>query len=60
VHRCRHCPVPVVYDGRIRIVALDAVLARPGPTPADRSECNDKQKCNPALHGFLTLLSAGL
>lgn len=26
VHRCRHCPVPVVYDGRIRIVALDAVL----------------------------------
>jgi Radical SAM superfamily len=27
VHRCRHCPVPVVYDGRIRIVALDAVLA---------------------------------
>ena len=27
MHRCRHCPVPVVYDGRIRIVALDAVLA---------------------------------
>jgi len=26
-HRCRHCPVPVVYDGRIRIVAEDAVLA---------------------------------
>jgi hypothetical protein len=26
VLRCRHCPVPVVYDGRIRIVALDAVL----------------------------------
>lgn len=26
-HRCRHCPVPVVYDGRIRIVALDAILA---------------------------------
>jgi hypothetical protein len=25
-HRCRHCPVPVVYDGRIRIVELDAVL----------------------------------
>ena len=25
-HRCRHCPVPVVYDGRIRIVAVDAVL----------------------------------
>jgi radical SAM superfamily enzyme YgiQ (UPF0313 family) len=26
-HRCRHCPVPVVYDGRIRIVDVDAVLA---------------------------------
>ncbi len=26
-HRCRHCPVPVVYDGRIRIVAEHAVLA---------------------------------
>ncbi|MHB8440039.1 MAG: CUAEP/CCAEP-tail radical SAM (seleno)protein [Acidimicrobiales bacterium] len=26
-HRCRHCPVPVVYDGRTRIVAVDAVLA---------------------------------
>jgi hypothetical protein len=26
-HRCRHCPVPVVYDGRIRIVPIDAVLA---------------------------------
>jgi hypothetical protein len=27
VHRCRHCPVPVVFDGRIRIVDVDAVLA---------------------------------
>jgi hypothetical protein len=26
-HRCRHCPVPVVYDGRVRVVAVDAVLA---------------------------------
>ncbi|MFO7590090.1 MAG: radical SAM protein [Acidimicrobiia bacterium] len=26
-HRCRHCPVPVVYDGRIRIVDADRVLA---------------------------------
>jgi len=25
-HRCRHCPVPVVYDGRIRIASVDAVL----------------------------------
>ena len=27
VHKCRHCPVPVVYDGRIRIVGADVVLA---------------------------------
>lgn len=25
-HRCRHCPVPAVYDGRIRIVDSDAVV----------------------------------
>ena len=27
VHMCRHCPVPVVYDGRIRVVGADVVLA---------------------------------
>lgn len=26
-HRCRHCPVPVVYRGRSRIVEVEAVLA---------------------------------
>jgi hypothetical protein len=26
-HRCRHCPVPVVFDGRIRRVDEDVVLA---------------------------------
>jgi hypothetical protein len=26
-HRCRHCPVPVMFDGRIRRVDEDAVLA---------------------------------
>lgn len=26
-HRCRHCPIPAVYDGRIRIVAKEQVLA---------------------------------
>ena len=26
VHRCRHCPVPVIYDGRIRIVQENVVL----------------------------------
>src|SRR5439155_14079662 len=25
-HRCRHCPVPVVYDGRTRRVPTDVVL----------------------------------
>src|SRR3954471_19811744 len=27
VHMCRHCPVPTVYDGRIRIVGVEPVLA---------------------------------
>ncbi len=27
VHTCRHCPVPIVYDGRIRIAQPDVVLA---------------------------------
>ncbi len=26
-HRCRHCPIPAVYDGRIRVVPKDVVLA---------------------------------
>jgi radical SAM superfamily enzyme YgiQ (UPF0313 family) len=26
-HRCRHCPVPVVYDGRTRLVGKDVVVA---------------------------------
>ncbi|HEU4320069.1 MAG TPA: radical SAM protein [Acidimicrobiia bacterium] len=26
-HRCRHCPIPSVYDGRIRIVPKEEVLA---------------------------------
>ena len=26
IHRCRHCPVPVVYDGRIRVVDVDTVV----------------------------------
>lgn len=25
-HRCRHCPIPAVYDGRLRIVAPEIVL----------------------------------
>jgi hypothetical protein len=26
-HRCRHCPVPVVYDGRVRVADEAAVIA---------------------------------
>ena len=26
-HRCRHCPIPAVYEGRLRIVQHDVVLA---------------------------------
>lgn len=26
-HRCTHCPVPLVYDGRTRIVGTEALLA---------------------------------
>lgn len=26
-HRCRHCPIPAVYDGRIRVVSQPDVLA---------------------------------
>lgn len=26
-HRCRHCPVPVVYDGRTRVADLQVLLA---------------------------------
>jgi hypothetical protein len=26
VHKCRHCPVPVAYDGRIRIVGSSVVM----------------------------------
>lgn len=25
-HRCRHCPIPAVYDGRIRVVPREVVL----------------------------------
>ena len=25
-HRCRHCPVPTVYDGRVNVAPLDLVL----------------------------------
>lgn len=26
-HRCRHCPIPAVYDGRMRVLPADDVLA---------------------------------
>src|SRR6185295_4904284 len=27
LHRCRHCPIPPVYDGRFFVVPRDVVLA---------------------------------
>ncbi|MEO8898395.1 MAG: radical SAM protein [Candidatus Dormibacter sp.] len=27
VHRCRHCPVPAVYGGRLRVVQQETLLA---------------------------------
>jgi hypothetical protein len=27
VHRCRHCPIPIVYDGRIRVDPVASVMA---------------------------------
>lgn len=26
-HRCRHCPIPAVYDGRLRVLGEDLVVA---------------------------------
>lgn len=26
-HRCRHCPIPAIYDGRYRVTGLETVLA---------------------------------
>ena len=26
-HRCRHCPIPAIYDGRYRVTGLDNVMA---------------------------------
>ena len=34
-HRCRHCPIPVVYDGRMRVVGADSVLADLGQLASD-------------------------
>ncbi len=27
LHNCRHCPIPAIYDGRLRIVDVDSVLS---------------------------------
>ena len=26
-HRCRHCPIPAIYDGRYRVTGLETVMA---------------------------------
>ncbi|HSK07160.1 MAG TPA: radical SAM protein [Acidimicrobiia bacterium] len=37
-HRCRHCPIPVVYDGRMRVVGAKPVLADIDQLAADGIE----------------------
>jgi radical SAM superfamily enzyme YgiQ (UPF0313 family) len=37
-HRCRHCPIPAVYDGRMRVVGTDQVLADIDQLAADGVE----------------------
>ena len=34
-HRCRHCPIPVLYDGRLRVVGMEPVLADIASLAAD-------------------------
>ena len=34
-HRCRHCPIPVLYDGRLRVVGVEPVLADIASLAAD-------------------------
>jgi len=37
-HRCRHCPIPAVYDGRYRITGLETVTADVGQLVAMGAE----------------------
>ncbi len=37
-HRCRHCPIPVLYDGRLRVVGAAPVLADIASLVADGVE----------------------
>lgn len=37
-HRCRHCPIVPVYDGRFRIVPVDVVLADVGAQVTDGAQ----------------------
>jgi radical SAM superfamily enzyme YgiQ (UPF0313 family) len=60
-HRCRHCPLPVVYDGRFRIVQLDTVLADIGNVIAAGAEhitFGDPDFFNGVAHAMKVLRSA--
>ena len=62
-HRCRHCPVPVVYDGRTRLVGDDAVVAdvaqlvamgpatSPSATPTSSTALTTPRGSIDAVHG---------
>lgn len=58
VHRCRHCPVPAVYDGRIRVVQRDTVIAdiaRLAAMGARHITFGDPDFLNAVPHGLATV-----
>ena len=57
-HRCRHCPLPAVYDGRFRIVQTDTVLedvARLVDAGAEHVTFGDPDFFNGVHHGMRVL-----
>lgn len=57
-HRCRHCPLPTIYDGRLRIVAADIVVAdavRQVEAGAQHLTFGDPDFLNAPVHAIRTL-----
>ena len=60
-HRCRHCPIPVVYDGRMRVVPQDVVAADIGQLVAAGAEhitFGDPDFLNAPAHSLAVIASA--
>jgi radical SAM superfamily enzyme YgiQ (UPF0313 family) len=60
-HRCRHCPIPAVYDGRIRVVDRDDLLADIGNLVAAGARhitFGDADFLNAPAHSFAILEAA--